>query len=100
MKPIKPVKRILNKTPSTGNKPNNEWEKEFDKKFGNNLELNEGMTGIEVEEYHSNATRKVKNFISKLLLTQRQQLISEIKSCIVEGSEDVDWEKLKILEKK
>jgi hypothetical protein len=60
------------------NKQKTDWEKSYDKKFGNNLELNEGMTGIAVEEYHSNATRKVKNFISKLLLTQRQQLISEI----------------------
>jgi hypothetical protein len=53
------------------------WEKEFDKKFGNNLELNEGMIGTAVEEYHSNATRKVKNFISKTLTQQRTELNRE-----------------------
>ena len=51
------------------------WEEMFDKKFGNNLELNEGMMGLAVEEYHSNATKKVKNFISSLLLqTQLETL--------------------------
>lgn len=43
---------------------------------------------------------KLSKLISKLLKTQREEIVSEIKSCIVEGSEDVDWEKLKILEKK
>jgi len=98
------------------NKQKTDWEKSYDKKFGNNLELNEGMTGIAVEEYHSNATRKVKNFISKLLLTQRQQLISEIKMemenyfghILNDGSgkpmnisiEEVGYDIIKILENK
>ena len=41
------------------------WEKRFNKKFGDNLEINEGMSGLAVEEYHSPAGKKVLAFIKQ-----------------------------------
>jgi len=68
MKPIKPVKRILNKTPSTGNKPNNKWEIEYDGQFG-------GLTGEVIDKYDLDA---IKLFISKTLQQQRREILKEM----------------------
>ena len=75
-KPTKPVKRILNKKPSTG-KPNNEWEIEYDGQFG-------GLTGEVIDKYDLDA---IKLFISKTLQQQREDLIKEIEGIVGEDEE-------------
>lgn len=95
----KPVKRILNKTPSTGNKPNNEWEKEFDKKF----ELKDGA--LLIKKYNDFASDiELKDFISKTLQQQREDYEFTRKE-IIEWLHEQNWkceklEKLLIQPKK
>ena len=75
-KPNKPVKGVLNKKPSTG-KPNIEktdWETRFDKTF---LNIRFDTTvGTSVN---------IKDFISQLLKTQREEIISEIIDLVKEN---------------
>ncbi len=56
-------------------KPNNEWEKEFDKKF----ELKDGA--LLIKKYNDFASDiELKDFISKTLQQQREEMIEEIKN--------------------
>ena len=57
----KPVKRILNKTPSTGKPKKLEWEIEFDEEFKS------------LANEYCDPTNDVKDFISKTLQQQREK---------------------------
>lgn len=72
--PTKPVKRILNKTPSTGNKPNNKWEKEFDEEFKS------------LANEYCDPTNDVKDFISKTLQQQREETLELIDKHLTDGN--------------
>jgi len=60
------------------NKQKTEWEKEFDEQFDKMTFTTVDIKGKEVDR------PKIKAFISQLLSTQRQQLISEIEGIVGE----------------
>jgi len=55
-------------------KPNNEWEKEFDKKFGD--EYMDYDYGIKFSQI--TLSKNIKNFISKTLQQQRREILKEM----------------------
>ncbi len=67
----------------------------FDKKFDHYLELNEGMIGLAVEEYRSDATEKVKSFILQALTDYEDDIIKRLKEK-KKGVTKVSEESLKI----
>ena len=95
-----PVKRILNKTPSTGKPKELDWEKEFDKKFGD--EYMDYDYGIKFSQI--TLSKNIKDFISKTLQQQREDYEFTRKE-IIEWLHEQNWkceqlEKLLIQPKK
>ncbi len=98
-KPTKPVKRILNKKPSTG-KPNNEWEKELDKVVV--IFPEDKILFMKLLDFYSKTA--IKDFISNLLQQQREDYEFTRKE-IIEWLHEQNWkceqlEKLLIQPKK
>ena len=71
------------------NKQNTDWEKEFDKKFTRKSKgLEDKGKYMDRWFVRETTSEELKDFISQLLLTQRQELIEEIEEIVGEDEKE------------